>query len=147
MKNKKITYLMLALAVTVWGIVAWKILPAISGTGPQIVHEPVPPAPEVKPDTFQLLLNYRDPFLEQPRSSGENKNNISAVYEEDDKTPDFTYKGMIRTGKKTFGVICRNNEEILITRGDRIEEFIIVKYDAEELVARRKGNTYNLSME
>ena len=147
MKNKKLIYLMLALAVIIWGLVIWEVSPVVSGAGPQIVHEPVPPAPEVKPDTFELLLNYRDPFFEQPQSSGEKKNNISAVYEEEAKSPDFTYQGMIRTGKKTFGVICRNSEEILITRGDRIEDFIIVKYDAEELVARRKGNTYNLSIE
>ena len=147
MKNKKLIYLMLALAVIIWGLVIWEVSPVVSGAGPQIVHEPVPPAPEVKPDTFELLLNYRDPFFEQPQSSGEKKNNISAVYEEEAKSPDFTYQGMIRTGKKTVGVICRNSEEILITRGDRIEDFIIVKYDAEELVARRKGNTYNLSIE
>jgi hypothetical protein len=147
MKNKKLIYLMLTLAVIVWGIVIWKVYPMVSGAGPQPVHEPGGPAPEVKPDTFELLLNYRDPFFEQPQPSGEKKNNVSAVYEEDAKSPDFIYKGMITAGKKTFGVICRNSEEILITRGDRIEDFIIVKYDAEELVARRKGNTYNLSIE
>lgn len=148
MKNKKITYSLLILTVMIWGYILWEIV-SQGGKSPQ-TPVLVQKTNEVKQDTFELLLNYRDPFFEKQLKTTEIKKRLNDPISRDlpeEKTPDFVYKGIIASKKKTYAVIYRNNEEILFSKGDRIDEYNIVRYDNDELIVVRKGKIYKLRIE
>ncbi|CAM4116683.1 hypothetical protein SAMN06265348_103276 [Pedobacter westerhofensis] len=67
-KNKGVTYLLIAAVAVVWGIIIYRVLftdpPSEQDfvAGPTPVHEPFDEY-IAKEDTLRLSLNYRDPFL------------------------------------------------------------------------------------
>ena len=67
MKNKKTAYFLIPLVLLVWGMIGWKVYAAMNNTAggnmKEDNNEEVKPAEEKIPDTFELLVNYRDPFL------------------------------------------------------------------------------------
>jgi hypothetical protein len=66
MRNKKLLYLLLPITAIVWGLVIYKIMQSLDTTGEENYDiaeiKPIETI-NVVPDTFNLLLNYRDPFL------------------------------------------------------------------------------------
>jgi hypothetical protein len=67
LKTKKKTYLLLALVVTVWGTIAYKIIAALN---PELIKTPQQSLAlhsdfkvDIKVDTFSINIVNRDPFL------------------------------------------------------------------------------------
>lgn len=73
MKNKKLVYILLPVAVLVWGIILYRIIKAVDVSAEQDPYKPhlkeVPGKPVAKQDTFQLILGYRDPFLPRRKAA------------------------------------------------------------------------------
>jgi hypothetical protein len=68
MKNKKLLYVLLPVAALVWGLVIYQVVQSLEApAGGSLALPPGPTARaegvRAEPDTFRLLLNYRDPFL------------------------------------------------------------------------------------
>jgi len=68
MKNKKLVFLLLPLACAVWGVVMYRIMQAFDNSSDQVdvEQQEIPKAivtEKVLPDTFSLMLGYKDPFL------------------------------------------------------------------------------------
>jgi len=75
LKNKKFIYILIPLVADIWGIIGYRIFKAIDGNSTTIpVTSPVPVFTENKDDTgsYELKLNYSDPFLRHVQSSREN---------------------------------------------------------------------------
>jgi hypothetical protein len=67
MKNKKLLFVLLPLVALVWGAVIYKVVQSLESPTPRPqpgkrMQRQVVSA-SVAPDTFHLLLGYRDPFL------------------------------------------------------------------------------------
>jgi hypothetical protein len=68
MKNKKVTYLLGAVVLIVWGLIIYRVFDAASGGDDPVASAPTAIKKEVyndfamPKDTSRLLLNYRDPF-------------------------------------------------------------------------------------
>lgn len=60
MKSKATTYILIVLALIVWGVVIWKVFRKPAGDMPALVAEKH--TYEIKPPKDTLWLNYRDPF-------------------------------------------------------------------------------------
>ncbi len=67
MKNKKVTYLLLALVAVVWGLIIKEVLVRVNGDNSNNFnyHKTITnTAPtNLSLDTFSIVANYRDPFL------------------------------------------------------------------------------------
>ncbi|MDJ1486102.1 hypothetical protein QNI16_36810 [Cytophagaceae bacterium YF14B1] len=65
MKNKPLTFFLLLAVASVWGIIFYRVFASLSEEPVTSSFEEKPQHPSVYPieDSYQLLGNYRDPFL------------------------------------------------------------------------------------
>lgn len=147
MKNKKITtYLLLAASIIIWGTITWRLIKAFKKE--EIVVEKIQPRPAArKPDSVLLLLNYDDPFLKDPggktvsREEEFNNPDIDFYPQEPElvQGPAFKFKGILKAGKKSYGLLDLAGETIMVSARERIGDFYIVSITADKIVVRRQG--------
>lgn len=67
MKNKSVTYLLIGVVALIWGLVVYRIFNAVyeeeGVSNPTVAFRGDREAKLVQDDTFELILDYRDPFL------------------------------------------------------------------------------------
>jgi hypothetical protein len=163
MKNKKMTYLLIAGAIVVWGLIFYRILM-------QVGSDDIPIAKKTfvksfddhifeKPDTFSLIANYRDPFLgavAKPRinTDGSLKPSPSAkpsiVVEKKVAELPFDWSiikfhGTIlnsKTGKRVAFVTLKGRE-LMLSDGENYEGLTILKNLNDSLQIQYQGkNTF-----
>ncbi|AFD06661.1 hypothetical protein [Solitalea canadensis] len=88
MKNKTTTYSLLVAVLFIWGYVFYKAIDSVAASdNTNHVAKPVKdriavPTITLMPDTFTLMANYRDPFLDKPYNEASidtsKRNTISA---------------------------------------------------------------------
>ena len=139
MKRKRNTYILLAVVLTIWGLLLYKVF---SYSSPQphtetlgTVMQESPLQRNVDVDTFSLAVNYRDPFLGKPyRRQKETKKTKTRLRPVSIQWPEITYQGIVsdsREKNKVFMVMIggksffmrerQKEEEILLYRGNRRE--------------------------
>jgi len=91
MKNKKLLYLLLPLTAMVWGLVIYKVMQSLEIPEEKMADNSAKISSvennSPKPDTFNLLLNYRDPFLANRPPA---KRNAEASFIINKATPSLT---------------------------------------------------------
>lgn len=151
MKNKRKTYILLIIVLTIWGLLIYKFFSFTSEDPSGVSTETELPLKALavrKRDTFQIDVNYRDPFLGKmympEKASASVKRKVKK--KEPVEWPAVIYKGIVsdtKDKKKVFMVIIggrtymmkekETEGEITLKRGNR--ESIEVKY---------KGETFNI---
>ncbi|WP_291530710.1 hypothetical protein [Bacteroides sp. UBA939] len=151
--NKPTTYVLIVLSIGIWGTVAYRIYDALKDNGTTAYPPVVKAAKKTGKDTTMLLLNYRDPFLGdyQPRKSEEKRQQREVVSGGEstvapmiEVSPDFLYKGVVRSGKNVWAIVNRNGESILMKPKETIGEFAVAEVTDDKLVVIRKGKRYEL---
>ncbi|RNC63887.1 hypothetical protein [Proteiniphilum sp. X52] len=147
MKNKKIaTYLLFATAIIIWGTITWRLVKAFKKE--EIVAQTTRPLPVVhKPDSVVLLLNYDDPFLKDTvgkNVSGEEESGNPGIefYPQEPELvqgPAFKFKGILKAGKKSYGLLDLAGETIMVSARERVGDFYVVSITADKIVVRRQG--------
>lgn len=147
MKNKKITtYLLLAASIIIWGTITWRLIKAFKKE--DVIVELTQPRPTInKPDSVVLLLNYDDPFLKDPRGEamiGEAEFNDPYIdyYPEEPELvqgPAFKFKGILKAGNKSYGLLDLGGETFMVSARERIGDFYVVSITADKIVVRRQG--------
>lgn len=156
MKSKKITtYLLLAASIIIWGTIAWRLVKTFKKEKPTVektVHRPV----AEKTDSVMLVLDYDDPFLkkitnESPSKKEEPTHPEGDFYHEEPELvvhePTFKFKGILRAGQKTFGLLDLHGETIMVSPRERLGDFLIVSIDSDKLVVRSQGLDIELFVE
>jgi hypothetical protein len=120
-KNKKSLYILLPLALIVWGTLFWKIFFS-AGNDPVIVYKPTQQVKKniEKKDSVrrQLSYNYADPFLKNqlvtPKVEAKKteKRSLNRVV----RWPMVEFKGIVksRRKKKTMGILQISNKKYLV---------------------------------
>jgi hypothetical protein len=142
MKGKKGIYIMLPLVLAIWFIIGYRIYNAIKDDGDnKKVHEisNVTNTVEQKTDSFTLIADYRDPFLEKSKVISVIKTNTSnksslikssiPIVKKTTPWPSINYMGIIKNQKssKQSILVLVNGKEMVLTQGDKVEEFILSK--------------------
>jgi hypothetical protein len=143
MKNKKMTYILIPLAVIVWGLIFWKIYSHFADKdddGAKTYTLRPNKVPDSIPDTIRLLLNYRDPFLSytyRPANftrtarmeRSESGNFSRTIAKPEINWPNIKYGGMIwnKKSKSKTGLLTFNNQNLLVKEGQIIEGYKIFK--------------------
>ncbi|MDR1501467.1 MAG: hypothetical protein LBT43_03310 [Prevotella sp.] len=159
MKSKKITtYLLLAASMVIWGTIAWKLAKAFKKD--EIVVQKAPTRPVInKPDSVVLLLNYDDPFLKGIEGKTLLKEEGVETCQDNLETdffpqepevvqgPAFKFKGILKAGKKTYGLLDLRGETIMSSPREKIGNFYIVSITSDKLVVRWQGQDMELFAE
>ncbi|ULB34946.1 MULTISPECIES: hypothetical protein [Proteiniphilum] len=151
MKNKKITTSLLLMAsIIIWGSIARRVSKAIRKEDAPI-EKSQPRTFVNKPDSAVLLLNYDDPFLKKPSRNLLQTGEEPKVDQDNQATnflpaepdvvqgPAFKFKGILKAGKITYGLLDFEGETMMARTREKIGDFYIVHITADKLVVRRQG--------
>jgi hypothetical protein len=140
MKNKKLIYILLPLVLLIWGIIFYKIFTRIdiSNNDQASFFKPEKSDTIAKKDTFILIADYRDPFLDQPgfvNYKSEKENEELKLRTERSmpppaiQFPDIKYNGLIinAKNKNKIGLFMLNNKYYILKEGETKEEVLITK--------------------
>lgn len=137
MKNKKTAWILLPAVLSIWGFLGWKLYDAMKDDAPVTADsDTITFAPEEKqvvPDTYQLLLDYSDPFLttSKPVRKSDPKLNHHTPKQTTPKTetmavaqwPEIRYAGLVKSPKdgKVVGFLTINGTSHFVKNGDVVE--------------------------
>jgi hypothetical protein len=159
MKNKKLVYILLPLVAVIWGVIFYKIYNQIANSDKNMATGMplnIEKDADSLSDTFQLILNYRDPFLSysfQHQMAKTYPNSLQrgftkqATQNTEFQWPNFIYGGMIvnRQNKSKTGLLIYNNQSLLVKEGDINQGYKIIKlYNDSALIGYNKlRKTFN----
>lgn len=157
MKNKKLTYFLIAAVLALWGIIIFRVVSALTA---QDDDNSMPVTTTVKEayndfalpkDTAKLLLNYRDPFgLVKEKDTVSVKHDrpvmrqISSIVAKPAVNWSFiTYSGYIRnpSTKKLIALVNINGQSTTLTEGEIKNEVKLIKNLRDSIKISYEGKT------
>ncbi len=161
MKNKKLIYILVPLAILVWGVIFYKIFTGMEdkASSSSIIYTPITASDKTDADTFSLEANYKDPFLSgkiytpsQSSNSGSPDNRQSLVHADKSNPilPDLQYFGLISNSKSKskVGLIKIQGGDFLLKEGEKTNTNIKIEKlfkDSVIVVYQRNKHTIKRS--
>lgn len=137
MSKQAKTYVLLAVVLVIWGLIGVKVVGALSpDMEAEKLEQPtvVLPRQNIKKDTFQLIANYRDPFLGTfPKSQTKKKKTVS-------KQPPKVKKNIVYSGS----VSATDNSGALFFVTIDGQQFVMSKRQEENGVKLLSGNNTSI---
>ncbi|WP_097045178.1 hypothetical protein [Flagellimonas pacifica] len=140
-KNIK-TYLLLGIVLLIWGIIGFKVLSALSPEDETLAlaeNVNFEPKEVAEKDTFNILVNYRDPFLGTLSLS--KKRTKKVVKKREVQFPSVNYTGLItdqNTKNHIFFVTISGNQ-YLMRVGNTQSDVTLVSGRSNNIKIRYKG--------
>jgi hypothetical protein len=159
-KNKVLVYLLICAVAVVWGIILHKVF--FKQEVESFSLEPKSGAPleaynryETKPDTFHLVLSYRDPFLNKPAqiyqmNDVKEKTFIAPVIPIATRPkvvwPEIKYNGRIVNprSKKAVAIMSVNGTERMIEEGQTFAGVKLLKNRPDSILVQWNGLKKNI---
>ena len=156
MKNKKLTYFLGLIVLTVWGMILYRVFDAYGGNdddGPLTLVKPVKEAFNdytIPKDTTHLLLNYRDPFgLTTTKDTADltvknhHKNTISIPTKPAVNWSFIQYSGYIRNpgSKKLIALVTINGKNETLSEGEVKSQVKLIKNLRDSIKISFNGQT------
>lgn len=84
MKNKKLLYVLLPLTALVWGLIIYRIMQSLDVPKEEVLKSNIKRVSNgnsgILPDTFHLLLRYRDPFLTEQKRQVDKQESVIVAF-------------------------------------------------------------------
>jgi hypothetical protein len=147
MKNKKTLYILIPVAFFIWGLIGYKIyfhfINKKEITSFKIT-ENIVDSKENKADTFTIVNNYRDPFLDN--SHKPEKRNATITIKKNQKKitwPEIIYTGRIynQKTKKSLVSLRINGMEKIVKPGEEQEGVFLSKAYDDSVKVRFEGES------
>lgn len=162
MKNKSVTYLLGAVVLLIWGLVFYRLFSAVNEedfsaplsaySGTKAVEK------NTDSDSFELINDYRDPFLGQwsgsmQSSLGENrpkaprKKVVKSIPAPVTPPPiDWSFVSYLGTihgkgSKKKLAILKLNDREMMVGNNDRIGDVTVLKVGKDSVLVSFQGVT------
>lgn len=150
MNSRWTTYLLLAVVVAVWGIVAWKIFAPVTETAP--AARPKAAAPSSEPLVADTLrLDYPDPFLKGvPRqrtpTAATPVRRLPAAKPSPPRRErvKIVHLGTVASSGKRLFILSVGDGQYEIACGGAAGDFVLVGFDRDSLYLRKDGITYGV---
>lgn len=166
MKNKGVTYLLLAVVCAIWGIIIFRIIKGMSGDEEinTVNNTQTFTSNDKAEETYDIIASYRDPFLGGIRQSySQNESSSSSTPQIKPTKPktviakpitpalppippvviDWSFihfKGLISNkGGKAVGIVSINGNEHIIKANDQIGEVKITALNKDSVSVVYKG--------
>ena len=129
----------------IWGYIGWKIYDGMQGDDAAALPALAAPAAggtRMVPDTFQLVANYRDPFLgkvEAPRTNISNSNAPKAPQLPKPPAPtaswpSITYGGMIKKKEgPPFALLTVAGSDYLVKAGEKAGDVQVISISRDSI--------------
>lgn len=147
MKNKKLIYLLLPLALLVWGMIIYKIF--FQTNAPENIAAFVPNKTAKQnnaalPDTFALLLNYPDPFLKNEKRAVTSTNTTTTqkkpVEIKPQKTiepvhfPAIKYSGVVKKQEHELAIVSINGSSNFMKTGETVNDITLLRIYNDSII-------------
>jgi len=147
MKNKKTLYILLPVAIFIWGLIGYKIYSHFINKKEitrDVSVENNLGNKENKADTFSLINNYRDPFLDNSYKP-EKRNTTTKVKKNYQRIiwPEIIYSGRIinqKTKKSLVNLRINGIEKIVRPGAEQEGIFLLNAYD-DSVIVKFEGET------
>jgi hypothetical protein len=156
MKSKTSLWILIPAVLGIWGAIGWNVYSAMNGDEDNATVKTIASSQQtenkVAPDTFELLLDYPDPFTNDPYKQKttaaviHNTNNhqhtaIASAPKEDAQWPTIIYSGLVKqpaTGKM-LGFLSVNGESYFVKVGDEVGGVRVIAITGEEILLSYKS--------
>lgn len=158
MKNKKLSWILLPVVLGIWGAIGWQVYAAMKSDDGVLIDDNTTEADtgttKAVPDTFTLLLDYRDPFLDKPvintKSTSVNNNATAQKKTQpvivSTQWPAITYSGLVRqpNSDRMVGFLSVGGKTHFVKSGDVIEMISVgrITRDSVEIVMGKERRYY-----
>jgi hypothetical protein len=145
MKKKSFTYGLIAVLIMIWGGVFFRVKSGFNNEVDYKASEVIIHLPEsdVNVDTFNLLLDYDDPFgMPVPKKKKKVVSKPKVVRKVQPKKevkkhnwPHVQFNGIIEnkiTGKQSF-MVRFNGNEMILSKGDSIEDYVLLSGNGQAI--------------
>jgi len=163
MKSKSIVYLLVFSVLGIWGVILFRVFLSISDKDNDVMYRAsVLPSrktdvPKLYPDTFKLLMNYRDPFTGTPAIKKDTSNINSRkmpltslpLPPEINPAGQMKYLGYVRDRreKNSVAIISYNGKEKMMKKGDTIGGVTLTAIQKQGVMMRFKGKMITIKAE
>lgn len=148
MKSRGITYLLLAIVVAVWGVVAWKIFhqsPDVSAVATQPPHTEDTLSGS---DEDTLHCDYPDPFLKNEVQRERTKPVIRAlpqpIRQLHREQVQIEHLGSVSSGNKTCYIVLLNEVQYELHFGESATDFVLTSSDEDSLYFIKQDVRYGV---
>lgn len=138
MKNKKVTYLLLVAVAIVWGLVIYQFFNRVGGADTFVSDNYVAMADniQVEQDTFEIVANYRDPFLGTMKRANYHApvSSSAKIKKKPEPKPEvsidwsfLSYTGKVENTvneKSAYGILIYDDSYIM-SKGDEVQGVIL----------------------
>ncbi len=143
--------MLLAAAVAVWSVVAWRLLSPTGHDAPQ-APAPAPPPSEYRHVDDTLRADYPDPFLKQgaPQQTATPQSVVRPLpprkkaLQRPDRRPTLVHLAAITGGGRTLHVLTVDNVQYELHKGDTVDGWRLVAADRDSIYLEREGSTYGV---
>ncbi len=152
MKNRPMTYLLLALVVVIWAVVIRRVVSRAAPAEGETATETVRTLPEPEREERPLALDYRDPFLEEvqtvrPRQESVSSAPLPAGPEPDPIPPPLRFQGIIRQEGAVYALLEHGGVSSLLQRNDTLEQVRILSIADDSVVVEQGKHRFTLRLE
>ena len=147
MKQRKKTYILLAVVLAIWGILGFRVVKTLKPEHeePQqmVLTDYQIPENHKKRDTFSIDGNYRDPFLgkmpNEKKSSKVVKRKAKATF----PTKNITYLGSVgdKDSKNKMFFVNIEGQQHVLTPGQKVGDVVLISGDNAQIKVRYPGHT------
>ena len=146
LKNKKKTYVLLVLVITVWGTIAYKIMSALNPELPEIQQQKIAINNNYKVvttvDTFSISAVNRDPFLgfytKKPSKLKPRKRIPVWI--------PIQYNGIVKRGHNQMFIVSIKGKQHLLKKGQVKDSVKLVYGNSKSITMRYKNSTKKFSL-
>ncbi len=157
MKNKKLTYFLIPIAIIVWGGIILRIVGFNNNdeiTGQTPANEAIADTIVIEKNNFELMANYRDPFLGKfikgiNQSTNKKPKSTKKVVPKKIKKapivwPVIDYDGSIRSNEKVIAVMKIDSKKYLLEKGEELNDMVVKEVfpDSVILVFKKETKTF-----
>jgi hypothetical protein len=150
MKNKKLLYILIPAVGLIWGLVIYTILTSVRGSNELSEAGIIIPdisGTDTLMHSYELLANYRDPFLRYSAVVRENKETTPAVKPGNVRNqretasqqlrrviwPGIEYRGLILSEGRNVALLRINNSNVIMSEGQSRNEVKLLKMYADSV--------------
>lgn len=156
MKNKKLTYFLIAIVLGVWGLILYRIFDAVGDNDETTIPVAVKQAKEafndysLPKDTAKLLLNYRDPFgITKPKDTAVRISKATPLKSTVGPAKPamnwsfISYSGYIRNpaSKKLIALVSINGQNLTLAEGETKNQVKLLKNLRDSIKISYEGKT------